>query len=113
MQKLYDTSDLRLPSVATSPAEQAFETLAKQIADFEKTLNDEEAVGSLLASFGQCVNLNIRNVSRAGQFICMSGTLADGSEANLVQHFTQISVLLVKVKVQPEVQRAPIGFVTT
>lgn len=102
------TYDVEIP-IPLSPAEQAFKTLASTIAKFEKTLKAEEAVGSLLASFGQSVHLQIHEVSRSGQFICMRGALSDGSEATIVQHFTQTSLMLVKVKT--EVPRSPIGFI--
>jgi hypothetical protein len=99
-----------MPPRPPSPAESAFNTLVEQIREFETTLTDEEAVGSLLASFGQSVHLNINSVRRVGQFIRMDGTLADGGQASLVQHFTQISVLLLKVNT--EEPRKPIGFIT-
>ena len=99
----------RIPDIR-SPQEYAFETLVEEIRAFEKTLAGTEAVGTLLASFGQSVMLNIRTVKRAGQFICMEGVTGDGSEASLVQHYTQTSMLLLKVKT--EEPRRPIGFTT-
>lgn len=97
LTKRINTPELSLPRLSNpmnvrippSPAEQAFETLARKIAEFEKTLSEQEAVGSYLASFGQSVHLQIQRVTRAGQFICMEGVLSDGSEASIVQHFTQ------------------------
>lgn len=104
--------DLHHPRIPDfkSQQEYAFDTLVEEIRAFERTLARTEAVGTLLASFGQSVMLNIRTVKRAGQFICMEGITGDGSEASLVQHYTQTSMLLLKVKT--EEPRRPIGFTT-
>jgi len=53
--------------------------------------------------------LQISSISRAGQFFCFDGLTEQGDEARLVQHFTQTSILLVKLK--SELPRRPIGFV--
>lgn len=112
---LDNAAERLMPLVASippraNPAELAFETIAQKIAAFEKTLNNTEAVGTLLASFGQSILLSIHRVSRAGQFICMEGLTSNGDEASLVQHYTQTSLLLLKVKA--EEPRRPIGFNT-
>lgn len=104
--------EARAPAIYIPPSlqESAFKALVEKITAFEATLKDTEAVGTLLASFGQSILLNIRSVSQAGQFICMEGITSDGSEASLVQHYTQTSMLLLKVKT--EEPRRPIGFTT-
>lgn len=91
----------------TTP-EYAFENVCREIVSFERTLSETEAVGCYLASFGQSILLNIRSVSLSGQFICMEGITNDGNDARLIQHFTQTSILLIKMK--SEEPRHPIGF---
>jgi hypothetical protein len=98
------------PYIPPTPAEQAFESLTNQIRIFERALTGSEAVGAMLASFGQSVLLQVHTVSRAGQFVCMEGINSNGDEARLVQHFTQVSLMLTKIKVAPEKPRRPIGF---
>ncbi|MFL9863207.1 DUF6173 family protein [Paraburkholderia fungorum] len=92
-----------------SPAERAFDVLVDEVKQFETALTEGEAVGAMLASFGQAIKLQISSISRAGQFFCFDGLTEQGDEARLVQHFTQTSILLVKLK--NELPRRPIGFV--
>jgi hypothetical protein len=100
----------KVPYVPEPPQVYAFNTLVEQVRQFEATLRDGETVGAMLASFGQSVTLNIQNILRAGQYFCFEGTTTDGDEARLVQHFTQASIPLIKMKV--EQPRTPIGFAT-
>lgn len=92
-----------------SPTEYAFEALVDEVRQFEGALSEGEVVGAMLASFGQSITLQISSISRSGQFFCFDGLTGDGDQARLVQHFTQTSVLLVKLKT--ELPRRPIGFV--
>lgn len=99
----------RMP-VFESPAEQAFQTLVNQIRLFEASTSDGEVVGAMLASFGQSVTIHIHQLRQSGQFICMDGLTASGDKATLVQHFTQASILLIKVPLLPTEEKRPIGF---
>jgi hypothetical protein len=85
--------------------------LVDEVKQFETALADGEVVGAMLASFGQAVTLQISSVSRAGQFFCFDGLTDRGDEARLVQHFTQTSILLIKLKT--DLPRRPIGFVAS
>ncbi|MGF6807659.1 hypothetical protein OKW30_002785 [Paraburkholderia sp. Clong3] len=98
-----------LPPLPDPPHVQAFETLVGQVRAFEATLSDSETVGAMLASFGQTVTLQIQTISRAGQYFCFEGITPDGNDARLVQHYTQASLLFIKLKA--EQPRQPIGFV--
>ncbi|MDN7741592.1 MULTISPECIES: DUF6173 family protein [Burkholderia] len=99
---------LKLPEVR-SPSEYAFETLVEEVKQFEASLNSGEAVGGMLASFGKSITLQISNICLSGQFFCFDGITDDGSPARLVQHFTQTSVLFIKIKTEEPTK--PIGFV--
>lgn len=94
-----------------SPAEHAFQSLVKQIRQFEKVTGEEEVVAAMLASFGQSVLIRLHQIRLAGQFFCMDGITSDGSPASLVQHFTQASLLLLKVPKAPTEEKRPIGFI--
>ncbi|WP_176331659.1 MULTISPECIES: DUF6173 family protein [Burkholderia cepacia complex] len=98
-----------LPVIKTA-SEYAFDTLVEEIKAFEASLAGGEAVGAMLASFGKEVTIQITQIASAGQFICFDGVTADGSHARLVQHFTQASLLLVKLA-KPVAPANPIGFV--
>ncbi|WP_143018489.1 DUF6173 family protein [Cupriavidus sp. YR651] len=106
--KLSDVSPILRPPPA--PEVLAFNSLVTRIREFEANLAETETVGAMLASFGSSVHLQLRTISRQGQFVCLEGTTEDGGEATLVQHYTQVSVLLVKVTVAEPAQKRPIGF---
>jgi hypothetical protein len=95
-----------------TPAEYAYESLAQQIKEFEAQTKDEEVVGAMLASFGQSVVIHIRQVRLCGQMICMEGVTDGGGPATLVQHFTQASILLLRVPKAPAEIKRPIGFLS-
>lgn len=107
--------DLNLPLVPQvpiiqSPAEYAFESLVEQVQTFEKDTSDEEVVAAMLASFGQSVTIHIHRIRRNGQMFCLEGVTDSGSPATLIQHFTQASILLLKVPKAPAEEKRPIGF---
>ncbi|MBK0415209.1 hypothetical protein JD974_12415 [Chromobacterium haemolyticum] len=98
-----------LPAVRSIP-EAAFDTLVSQITCFEKETSNSEVVGALLASFGQAVTIQLKSLSRDGQFICMVGFTDDGSEATLIQHYSQVSLLLLKMPKPAGFEKQRIGF---
>lgn len=110
-------TDVFLPRVPTFtapkiefPPERAFKTVRDQILAFQKSLGGAEAVAARLASFGQAVTIQIHQMSLSGEFISFQGVTDNGDDATLVQHYTQVSVLIVKVKVAQPQEKRPIGF---
>lgn len=102
---------LDLPVIKSVP-EYAFDSLVKQIRKFETQTSDEEVVGAMLASFGQSVTIHIHSIKLSGQMICMEGVTDSGAPATLVQHYTQASILLLKMPKAPAEEKRPIGFVS-
>ncbi|WP_146229993.1 DUF6173 family protein [Paraburkholderia tropica] len=102
-------NSVMFPPPPPSPAEMAFNTIAAEAKAFEESLRDGELVGAMMASFGREVTLQISSISRSGQFIRFDGVSDAGQEVRLIQHFTQTSLLFVKLE-RPGVQRRPIGF---
>lgn len=96
--------------IAQSPAQYAFESLVEQVKKFEMDTSDEEVVAAMLASFGQSVTMHIHRIRRSGQMFCLEGITESGSSATLVQHFTQASILLLKVPKAPAEAKRSIGF---
>lgn len=105
--------NLRIPEIPRIPSlpEAAFESLIEQVKKFEQATTEEEVVAAMLASFGQSVILHIHQIRLAGQLFCMDGITPDGDPASLVQHFTQTSILLLKVPKAPSEQKRAIGFI--
>lgn len=90
-----------------------YERLMSQIAQFEEALAPDEQVGAYLAAFGKEVHVAIEGVGYHNPyFIIFYGRLADesGSRVQLVQHVTQINVLLIAVKLKPDEKPTRIGF---
>ena len=97
-------------------AEVMFEKLLNQIADFEKTLSYDEETGCYLASFGKEISIRIEAVGYDNPyFIVFHGyTLGGNERVQLVQHVSQINVLLVAVE-KPKDRDKPrrLGFKST
>ena len=93
-------------------ADAMHERIVNAINLFESNLpGDMEAAGRLV-SFGQTVQFSITKIYYQNPDVLMfSGNLDDGSPVTLLQHVSQLSLLLVAVKRNnPEVPRRKIGF---
>ena len=85
--------------------------LLSWIAEFEKTLDENSEVGARLVSFGQSLTFHLDSIGYWNPaLIRFNGTMDDGRPVQLVQHISQISVLLTSLpKVGPKPRR--IGFI--
>jgi hypothetical protein len=91
-------------------ADAFYDRLTSYIIDFEKKLNAEEEVGVRLVSFGESIIIHIDDLGYWNpSLICFYGRDTNDREVQLIQHVSQISVLLMKVsRINPERER--IGF---
>jgi hypothetical protein len=98
------TSDL-------NPAQWTYACLGGYIKTFEAALDPDHEIGARLVSFGQAVEFHIENVGYHGpHMIAFHGTNVNGERVQLIQHVSQLSVLLVAMKkVGPSARR--IGFI--
>jgi|SRR5471030_195089 len=82
------------------------------INDFHASLSDEYEVGGQLASFGKNIEFHFTDIGYWNpSLISFIGILEDGSPVELVQHVSQINVLLIRKKrLKPEEPKRPIGF---
>lgn len=99
-----------LSSDALNPAQWAYERLAKYICEFEADLDDDHEIGARLVSHGSGITFHIEDLGYHGpDLVTFYGTGASGERVQLIQHISQISVLLVGVpKAGEKAQR--IGF---
>ncbi len=98
------------PKYKANPAEWMHERIVRSIADFEKGLKPDEEIGARLVSFGQSEVIHILDVGYWGpDLVTFQGTNADGRPVQLLQHISQISVLLVALPVEKGAPRR-IGF---
>jgi len=93
-----------------SLAEWTYERLVGYINDFEATLDDEHEVGARLVSFGDSVTFHIEDIGFWGpDIITFVGKADDGSNIQLIQNISQLSVLLIAMKKEDDEPRR-IGF---
>ncbi|MBN8553711.1 MAG: hypothetical protein J0L52_12550 [Caulobacterales bacterium] len=95
-----------------NPAEWAFVRLSRLIQDFEKQLDEDSEVGATIASGPGDAAFTIRDLGFWGpDFILFMGVNAAGRPIRLVQHYTQVNVLLGALpKEKPQEPPRRIGF---
>jgi hypothetical protein len=92
-------------------AERTHAYLGEQVRAFEAGLDDVHEIGAKLVSFGSMVTFHIERVDYlAPDLLTFYGTSDDGERVQLVQHVSQLSVLLVAMKKIGEKPRR-IGFI--
>lgn len=87
-----------------------YERLVESIIAFEKKLDADSEIGARLVNFNANEVISIDDVSYWGpDLVNFIGKNADGHPVELMQHMTQVNVLLVAVPKQQEEPRR-IGF---
>lgn len=86
--------------------------LVQWINDFHRSLDENYEAGACLTTFGQSVTFHIENIGYWNPaLISFNGFTEEGNPVELIQHISQISILLVKLKrKKPEEPKRPIGF---
>lgn len=95
-----------------NPVIEAFDSLVKYVSEFEASLDAEHEVGASLASFGNNITFHVRQISRSEpNILTFEGVTSEGARVKLVQHVSQLNVLLIATKLVPNEEKKPIGFV--
>ncbi len=98
------------PTSKTNPAKWAHERIVRSIIAFEAKLDADHEIGARLTSFTASEIIHIDNVGYWGpDLIKFYGCNVDGQPVELIQHISQINVLLIAVKKQHETAER-IGF---
>lgn len=94
-------------------ASEFYTRLVKWINDFEELLDEEHEVGVRLVSFGQTIVFHLDDISYWNpSLIKFIGKTGEGQSVELIQHVTQISVLLMALpRLDPTKPKKKIGFV--
>jgi Family of unknown function (DUF6173) len=89
-----------------------YDRLTEWIHDFDASLDNEYEVGVRLVNFGQAIIFSLRDMSYWNpSLISFIGETDNGDPVELIQHVSQISVLLMKIKRRDLSQpKRPIGF---
>ena len=86
--------------------------LEKWIKDFDADLDNEHEVGVRLVSFGQALTFHLLGIGYWNPSLMrFYGQQEDGTPVELIQHVSQISILLMKLpRLDPSKPKRPIGF---
>ncbi len=100
-----------MPLPPDPPAKWMYERVAKQIIEFEKDLSPEEEIGGRFVSAPREGHFHIEDIGYWGpDMLIFHGTDMNGRPIQLMQHYSQLSVLLCVVpKEKGEARR--IGFI--
>tara|TARA_R100000687_G_scaffold34159_1_gene28159 strand:- start:7738 stop:8121 length:384 start_codon:yes stop_codon:yes gene_type:complete len=95
-------------------ADEFHRRLIEWINDFHRSLDDEHEVGARLVNFGQSVTFHIEDIGYWNpSLISFKGKNENGEPVELVQHISQISILLIALKRENiEQPKRPIGFMS-
>jgi hypothetical protein len=106
------TPNPTLENVTANHASSFRERLVEWIATFDKQLDTEYEVGVRLVNFGQTVVFHLREIGYWNpSLISFSGETDSGDPVELIQHVSQISILLMKLKrPNPEEPKQLFGF---
>ncbi|WHP06338.1 MULTISPECIES: DUF6173 family protein [Acinetobacter] len=87
-------------------------TFEDQVKEFEESLSDDYEVGAWLASFGNQILIIVEKIQFSEpNLIIFHGRDDQDNKLQLIQHATQLNLLLNAVKKTTEEPRKPIGFV--
>lgn len=89
------------------------EIIENQIREFESNLEDDYELGAWLASFGSQILIIVENIQFSEpNMVIFHGRDDHGNKLQLIQHATQLNLLLNAVKKTTNEPRKPIGFRT-
>jgi hypothetical protein len=103
------------PLIVAAEANRASEfhkRLTKWLADFDAALDEAHEVGVRLVNFGQSVVFHLTDVGYWNpSLMSFSGETDAGEPVQLIQHVSQISILLMKLpRKDPSTPKRPLGF---
>ncbi|MGO9093864.1 MAG: DUF6173 family protein [Bryobacteraceae bacterium] len=93
-------------------ASEFYKRLVQWISEYDAALDQAHEVGLRLVNFGQTVVFHLTGLGFWNpSLIRFSGGMEDGSPVELIQHVSQISVLLLTLaRKDPAKPKRPIGF---
>jgi hypothetical protein len=99
-------------SIQENRASELARNILNEIQEYDVTLDNAHEVGVRLVSFGQTVTFHLKEIGYIDpSLIVFTGKTNDGDPVELMQHVSQISILLMKLPRQhPETPKKPIGF---
>lgn len=87
----------------SDPVISSYKALVSYINAFQSELDSDHEVGARLVNFGSEIRFHIQDVGyTAPTLITFTGVLENGDRVQLVQHVSQLSVLLIAVAKREE-----------
>ncbi len=99
-------------NVQANYASEFYKRLISWISEFDQSLDEESEVGIRLVSFGQTVVFKLEDMGYYNpSLICFKGYTENSDPVELIQHVSQISILLMRLpRKNPEEPKKPFGF---
>ena len=99
-------------NVEANYASEFHQRLIAWISAFDESLDQEHEVGVRLVSFGQSIVFHLDAMGYSNpSLISFKGTTTDDDPVELIQHVSQISILLMKLpRKDPSTPKRRIGF---
>jgi hypothetical protein len=95
----------------TNIASEMHKTIAAAILKFQEELPEDKEVGAILAQFGQTILIHVTGVAyKDPALMIFRGVLDDGGEVELLQHTSQVNLLLAAVSPLEGHEPRRIGF---
>lgn len=93
-------------------ASEHYAGLVKEIANFDASLDEKHEVGVRLVNFGQTFIFHLEGMDYLNpSLIVFYGATDKGDPIKLIQHVTQINILLMKLpRREPDKPKQPLGF---
>lgn len=88
-----------------------FEIIKKQIQEYEQSLDADHEVAIWLTNFGHSVIMHVAEVGYKKSAVLVFKGFVDGRYSTLVQHVSQLNLLLTSVEKDPNRPKRQIGFV--
>lgn len=105
----FDTADIMRDRHS---ADWQYEKIKEEIKEFENNLDDNTEISMQLASFGQSILINVRDIGYQNPDLFYIYGKVKGQPVQLIQHITQLSFLLTSSpKIDPYHPPHRIGFV--
>lgn len=114
--KFFNSLDMQnqIEDEKNNPVIQVERSIINHVKSFEDSLNEDEDVMVLAASFGGMITFYVQNIEfNRPNIIVFHGTTDDDKPTRLIQHYNQLNFLLQAVpRSKPEENRNPIGFLS-
>lgn len=111
MSENYQNNQLKNENAQTNNAEYMAKVIGQRIVDFQSTLSEVQDVALQIIQFNNSITLYVTKVSHLGLgLIVFQGSDSANNPCEIVQHISQINVLMAIVSKPADIPHRKIGF---